>query len=224
MGRQPPVCFRDASRVLVVRLRWIFSNRDFLAIPEVLLAVQFALVALLLAPWVIRNARELGSPIVTRSNFGLELRLSNNGLAGPLERENYEHGVYHVYHPLQSVKQAERVKALGEPEFNRQSTQEAFTWMREHPAQFLKLTAERMFFFLVPTNSGTSGKSGVAGASRAAGLSGPLGAGAQRYVGCHANGVAFPGGAATQLSGPCRIASSLPAGLDLSAAGGLLRL
>jgi hypothetical protein len=122
------------------------------------LAVQFAVVAVMLAPWVIRNQLALGSPIVTRSNLGLELRLSNNDLAGPLERENYERGVYHVYHPLQNVKQAERVKALGEPEFNRQSTREAFAWATEHPAPFVKLTAERIFYFWLQPIPGQTAK------------------------------------------------------------------
>jgi hypothetical protein len=111
------------------------------------LVIQGIVVALMLAPWVIRNQIELGSPIVTRSNFGLELRLSNNDMAGPLERDNYLKGVYHVYHPLQSVEQAERVKALGEPKFNREATAEALAWAEDHPAQFVKLTAQRIFYF-----------------------------------------------------------------------------
>jgi hypothetical protein len=111
------------------------------------LAVQAGLVALILAPWIIRNERALGAPIATRTNFGLELRLSNNALAGPLERVNYENNVYHVFHPLQSVKQAERVKALGEVEFNREAMQDAINWIRANPGRFIKLTAERVFYF-----------------------------------------------------------------------------
>jgi hypothetical protein len=122
------------------------------------LVIQAAVVAVMLAPWVIRNKIELGSPIVTRSNFGLELRLSNNDLAGPLERDNYLHGVYHIYHPLQSVAQAELVKALGEPGFNRQATTEALTWIKGHPARFARLTAERIFYFWFQPVPGQIGK------------------------------------------------------------------
>jgi hypothetical protein len=137
------------------------------------LAIQGAIVALMLAPWVIRNKVELGSPIVTRSNFGLELRLSNNDMAGPLERDNYLKGVYHVYHPLQSVKEAERVKALGEPEFNRQATSEALRWIEDHPGRFVELTAQRIFYFWFQPVPGQIGKSiwlGLIGLAGFAGL------------------------------------------------------
>ena len=122
------------------------------------LAIQACVVSVMLAPWVIRNKIELRSPIITRSNFGLELRLSNNDLAGPLERDNYLKGVYHTYHPLQSVAQAELVKALGEPGFNHQATAEALTWIRTHRARFLKLTAERTFYFWIQPVPGQLGK------------------------------------------------------------------
>jgi hypothetical protein len=102
---------------------------------------------LLLSPWIIRNQMALGSPIATRTNFGLELRLSNNDLAGPLERENYENGVYHVYHPLQSVREAEKVRELGEVAYNSQAMGAAVAWISAHPAAFIQLTAERIFYF-----------------------------------------------------------------------------
>lgn len=111
------------------------------------LAIQFGVVALMLAPWVIRNEMSLGSPIATRSNFGLELRISNNDMAGPFERDNYLSGVYHKYHPLQSKSQAEQVRALGEVEYNREASQEALNWIREHPAKFAKVTAQRIFYY-----------------------------------------------------------------------------
>jgi hypothetical protein len=136
------------------------------------LLIQTAVVAVMLAPWVIRNKIQLGSPIVTRSNFGLELRLSNNDVAGPLERDNYLKGVYHVYHPLQSVKQAERVKALGEPEFNREATAEALAWAKGHPSRFASLTAERIFYFWFQPVPGQIGKTVWLGLMALLGLGG----------------------------------------------------
>jgi hypothetical protein len=111
------------------------------------LAVQLAIAALVLSPWMIRNQLELGAPVLTRSNLGLELRLSNNDFAGPLERDNYLKGVYHRYHPLQSVAQAESVQALGELAYNRLAANEALNWIRSHPSRFLVLTAQRVFYF-----------------------------------------------------------------------------
>jgi hypothetical protein len=136
------------------------------------LAVQLTVVALLLLPWILRNQRALGSPISTRSNFGLELRLSNNDLAGPLERDNYERGVYHVYHPLQNVKEAERLRALGEPAFNREATQEALDWTFHHPARFATLTAQRIFYFWFQPVPGQTGKAVILGVEAILGLLG----------------------------------------------------
>jgi hypothetical protein len=110
-------------------------------------AVHAALVVIVLMPWIIRNQIELGSPVATRTNFGLELRLSNNDLAGPLERDNYEHGVYHVYHPLQSIREAEKVRDMGEVAYNKMAMDDAITWISAHPANFIRLTAERLFYF-----------------------------------------------------------------------------
>ncbi len=109
--------------------------------------IQLAIVALLLSPWAIRNQIALGSPIFTRSNAGLELRLSNNNMAGPLERKNFVRGLYYVYHPLQSQRQAEQVRDLGEVEYNRLAVHEALAWMQAHPARFVSLTAQRVLYF-----------------------------------------------------------------------------
>lgn len=109
--------------------------------------VETAVVTLCLAPWAIRNQFALGAPVMGRTNTGLELRLSNNDLAGPSERLNYEHGVYHLYHPLQSVAEARKVRALGEIEYNRIAMQQAREWIRTHPSRFLQLTSERFLQF-----------------------------------------------------------------------------
>ena len=79
--------------------------------------------------------------------LGIELRLSNNDLAGPNERLNFESGVYHRYHPLQSAAEAVKVRELGEVEYNRRAMAEARAWIAGHPAQFLQLTLERIWLF-----------------------------------------------------------------------------
>ncbi len=110
-------------------------------------AVQGLVALLLLTPWTVRNYYALGKPIVTRSNYGLELRISNNDIAGPNEAENFRQGVYHIYHPLQNPREALRVRELGEVEYNRLAEQEAKAWISSHPAHFLKLTALRIAWF-----------------------------------------------------------------------------
>jgi hypothetical protein len=116
-------------------------------------AAVFLTAALCMVPWALRNKRLLGSPIATRSNFGLELQLSNNGMATPLEPLNYRKGLYDAYHPLQSLPQAEAVRKLGEVEYNREKLALALAWIRSHPGQFAKLTALRFIYTWFPSTA-----------------------------------------------------------------------
>ncbi len=113
-------------------------------------AASLAVAGLCLAPWAWRNARQLGAPIFTRSNFGLELRLSNNDLAGPWEPLNYQRGVYHVFHPSQSLREAEAVRARGEVAYSRECLRQALLWIRTHPRRMAELTAGRFLYTWFP--------------------------------------------------------------------------
>ena len=113
-------------------------------------AVELVVAALCLAPWIIRNYHALGSPVVTRTNFGLEMRVSNNDFATPNERLNDELGVYRRYHPLQSPEQALRVRQMGEVAYNKQELNDAKQWIQAHPTRFLQLClgrAREFWFF-----------------------------------------------------------------------------
>jgi hypothetical protein len=107
-------------------------------------ALEFFVIFICLTPWIVRNERALGFPIVTRSNLGLELRISNNDDATSDQRANFLLGVYHKYHPLQSIEEAKRVKQLGEVAYNKWASEQAKDWIRTHPRRFLVLTAERI--------------------------------------------------------------------------------
>lgn len=118
-------------------------------------AVQILMVALCLAPWVIRNYLALGSPIITRTNAGMELRVSNNDHAVADQRENSIRGVFDRYHPLQNPAEAMKVRQLGEVEYNRQAMQEARRWIADHPRRFIELTLGRIrcfWFYVDPTS------------------------------------------------------------------------
>src|SRR4051812_13200126 len=104
-------------------------------------------VALCLAPWAIRNRYALGAPIITRSNFGLELMVSNNDEATADQRANYLNGVYARYHPLLNPTEAEQVKTLGEVVYNQQSSARAQAWIRAHPGRFIELCLGRVADF-----------------------------------------------------------------------------
>jgi len=105
--------------------------------------IEMAVVAACLAPWIVRNYYALGSPVVTRTNFGLELHISNNDDATPDQRVNYLAGVFAKYHPLLSTTEALKVREQGEVAYNKQVGEEAKEWIRTHPRRFLELSLGR---------------------------------------------------------------------------------
>ena len=106
--------------------------------------VQLLVTFLCLSPWIVRNYFALGKPIATRSNLGIELHVSNNDQASPDQLENYKHGVYARYHPLQNAAEAEKVRRMGEVQYNLKSQQQAETWIEKHPSRFAALTLGRI--------------------------------------------------------------------------------
>lgn len=121
--------------------------------------LQIVVVIVCLLPWAIRNEISLGEPIFTRSNLGLELRVSNNDEASADQRENYLHGVYARYHPLQNATEAGKVRSMGEVAYNAWAQHEAERWISSHPQRYLELTLERVekfWFYNDPTSVGKS--------------------------------------------------------------------
>ena len=116
-------------------------------------AANILAITLCLAPWAIRNQRALGAPIFTRSNFGLEMRISNNDAASPLEPVNLKNGLYERFHPLMNLTEAEAVRAMGEVAYNRRCLEEASFWIRTHPVRFAELAAERVWYVWFPRTS-----------------------------------------------------------------------
>ena len=110
-------------------------------------SIQLTVAVVCLLPWIIRNQISLGAPIVTRSNFGIELRVSNNNEATPDQRVNYNLGVYDHFHPLQSVTEARKVLLLGEVAYNKTVLEDTEGWIRSHFSKFLALRAGRVWDF-----------------------------------------------------------------------------
>lgn len=104
-----------------------------------------ATIFVFLLPWGIRNSRELGSFILTRSNLGLELWLSN----GP-DRTYDLPGNYGRLHPTANTKERARVSLLGEVAYNSEKLNEASGWIRENPTDFARLTLRRAFAWWFP--------------------------------------------------------------------------
>lgn len=105
--------------------------------------------ALVLFPWGLRNQRVMGKFILLRSNLGLELSISNNDHAHASFDQNVAQGSPDR-HPYGSVAEATQMRDLGEVEYHRRKMEDFKAWAREHPARFLLLTVQRVFYFWFP--------------------------------------------------------------------------
>ncbi len=105
---------------------------------------------LVLTPWTIRNYIVFRSLIVTRTNFGLELMVSNNNFMTADLEKNIGLDAFKLFHPFFSSAERDKVHKWGEVVYNLQKKQEALQWIRSHPKTFLRLSANRIFLFWFP--------------------------------------------------------------------------
>jgi hypothetical protein len=105
---------------------------------------------LVLSPWATRNYFALGSPVFSRTNFGLEFHLSNNPEAQPLQRQNIDRGLYACCHPMSNVQQATLIRNLGELAYNQARLRLALAWIRDEPWAFVDLTLRRIWYTWFP--------------------------------------------------------------------------
>ena len=104
------------------------------------------------APWAIRNWVDFHALVPTRSNFGLELRISNLPESFALMEDNVSHGVMSRFHPGLNEDEARKVAAEGEMAYTRREMADARAEIRRDPARFLRLTGERFWrFWLAPS-------------------------------------------------------------------------
>ena len=116
------------------------------------LAAMLAAFAAIQAPWAIRNWIEFHAFVPTRSNFGLELRVSNRPESFALMEDNVSHGVMRRFHPGLNENEARKVAAEGEIAYTRSEMADARAEIRRDPARFLRLTSERFWrFWLAPS-------------------------------------------------------------------------
>jgi hypothetical protein len=127
-------------------LRWRARLRPYFAY-----ATTAAVVTLLVVtPYLMRIHRELGGFAFIRSNFGLELAVSNNDNAKPTLNANLKAGAGMQTHPYMNEPEAMRVRAMGELAYNRARMAEAKAWITTHTGAFVKLTLRRVGLFWIP--------------------------------------------------------------------------
>jgi hypothetical protein len=111
---------------------WVLRGRKYVV-------ASAAIALIVIVPWAARNWVVLRAPIFLRDNFGLELFLSNNDLAGTRE-EDAQAQRYWRWHPGSNAEVAAELARVGEPEYFGRLQLEALDWIRRHPARFLQLT------------------------------------------------------------------------------------
>ena len=118
---------------------WLLRGRKYLV-------ASAAIAVVVIAPWAARNWLVMRAPIFLRDNFGLELFLSNNDLAGTRE-DDAEAERYQRWHPGSNATVAADLARVGEPEYFNRMQAEAVDWIRSHPARFLHLTMARIWMW-----------------------------------------------------------------------------
>lgn len=99
-------------------------------------------IVIVCAPWAWRTYSTLGEAVFIRSNFGLELRLGNHeGARADLWRTRDAARL----HPGNDEGEARRVRDRGEAAYMREVRDEATGWIRSNPAEFIALTAARVW-------------------------------------------------------------------------------
>jgi len=104
-----------------------------------------------LAPWLIRNFRQLGGIVFVRDDFGLELLDSNHAGAFPVSEENFQTAFFILNHPHMSAAASREVQRHGELAFERKALRQALGWIRHNPRAFAALTVARAGTFWFPS-------------------------------------------------------------------------
>jgi 4-amino-4-deoxy-L-arabinose transferase-like glycosyltransferase len=106
----------------------------------VLFSVIVILAVCVTAPWIIRNARVLGSPVLN-TNGGLNLYLGNNPAAT---------GYFISIAETPRGKTWERLRSQGEVHASEVLRHEAIDWISKHPRQFVELALYKAVLFWKP--------------------------------------------------------------------------
>ena len=116
---------------------------------------------LVVSPWVVRNLRVLGSPVLN-TNGEFNFYLGNNPAAT---------GWYISISETPRGATWEELRRSGEVQASHTLGREAFQWIREHPVDFAALTMKKaVYFWMPPVHQGKGSPSRVERAVRVAWL------------------------------------------------------
>lgn len=103
--------------------------------------------ALVVSPWLMRNYQVFGQFVFVRDNLPLEMHMANNDrMTGLWTRDE---------HPGNDSAAMRRFQELGELGFMKEKQQEFHQFLREHPAEFVKFSIQRAWYFWTGTPQAT---------------------------------------------------------------------
>jgi hypothetical protein len=124
---------------LPVCLLWIWRRLSLHRSSLLGLASALIVMAICVAPWLVRNYATFGRFAFIRDDFALQLRLGNGPDADGSSR---------VYlQPNLNVYELERFRRLGELQYAEACKRDAVNFIREHPGHFLVLSAKRFVYY-----------------------------------------------------------------------------
>jgi len=104
----------------------------------------------MMTPWTVRNYVVFHRFIPFRSAFGFNLAVSNNDCTPAGMRESEAMGCVFRFSPNHSMEEAQRARALGEPQYDREKLHQVERWIEANPGRFVSLTLQRIYAFWVP--------------------------------------------------------------------------
>jgi len=123
---------------MAFELWWSRKHRRWAYLSVLALGVVIACI-----PWGWRNYTAFNGLFFIRSNFGLELRVGNHEGAAAMIDLMVEQRDPLLLHPKSHLREARKLKEVGELEYNRQARDEALEWIRSNPGDFISLTLQR---------------------------------------------------------------------------------
>ena len=106
-------------------------------------ALVLAMMALVIAPWLVRNYSVFGRFVFIRDNLPLEMHMANNDQSEGLWTRSE--------HPGNDPEAMRQFRQLGEIRFMDLKRQEVNQFIREHPGRFAWFTLQRAMYFWIGT-------------------------------------------------------------------------
>lgn len=146
--------FVSPTTGLAVDACWAWLALRRLPLRQVLAFGSIAATALavLLAPWVLRNVQVMGSPVLLRDNFGLEIAMANYpGALDPADPRAETLARAKAIHPYRNPEALARLRAAGgEVAYSKQLGRETGAWIVANPLAFARLALRHYRQFYVP--------------------------------------------------------------------------